>query len=321
MYFYTFLQPEIFDEAVSDGDDAIQGIGAILAGLLQNCFIAVFEDDRWGASVKEKLDGWPATLGRRRVKSILGRFRNRRRFLYCLTPDYTGTGSDLECMFAQAGPAALDLVLVVTGERDHPAPAHVTVTTRRTYYETAFEEGRSELAVDGKTCLPGEMDETDFLDFHFAKAVRHATEIHICDRVCGTSNLADNFEYTTRQLLVWLDAALAVPGHCKIVFHLGQPKGRGLHRILQELASCKTGRLSATAVEVCFYDESLPAPALPHQRFILTDQIALAIDRGLDFLDRRTARNRDSYISYQNREQAERLLAASRMARVSSHRV
>lgn len=319
MYFYIYLQPEVFDEALTDGQDATQNITSILGGFLQNCFLSVFEDDRWGAAIKEKLEIWPENLTRRRVKSILVQLKKRNRVLYNLIPDYEGGKPDLDCVFEQAALIPLDLILVIASEGNRPVPAGVEVATRRSYQHTAFEPRRSDLAVYGKTCNAGEMDEAGFMDFHFAKGLMHATTIHICDRVCGKLSFAGNFRYTTKRLLAWLSAVLSDPLSCKIVFHLGQPSGYGTQFILHELASFKKGPLGVTSIEVNFYDESLPHPTLPHQRFIVTDQIALDVDRGLDFLDRITQKCRDTYVNYQRPKDAQKLLSSCASGCVSTH--
>lgn len=317
MYFYVFLQPEVFQEAAADGEDAAQNVAGIPGGFLQNCFLAVYEDDRWGSAVKETLESWPADMNRKRVTQILVQLRKHNRFLYCIVPDYEGGRPDLECVFEQAGTVGLDLIVVIATEGSRPAPSGVEVATRRTYQGTAFEPRRS--VVHGKTCHPGEMDETAFMDLHFAKALKYATEIHICDRVCGRHHLADNFRYTVRTLMTWLGSLLTMPENCKIVFHFGQPDGQGVHFVLHEINSFRRGGLSRTQVVVNFYDESLPDPTLPHQRFILTDQIALNVDRGLDFLNPQTQRCRDTYVNYQSPDEAQRLLNSYSSGRVSSY--
>ncbi len=319
MYFYVYLQPEAFEEASADGEDATQNIATILNGFLQNCFLAVFEDDRWGSTIKEKLELWPETMTRRRMMSILVRLKKQKRFLYCLRPDYTSVMPDLDCVFEQASSIYLDLILVIACEGDRGAAAGVEVTRRRTYHESAFEMKRSEIAVYGKTCNPGEMNGDDFMEFHFAKALRHASTIEICDRVCGKVNFADNYRYTTKQFVHWLGRVLSDPKNCTIVFHFGQPSGQGDQFILHELASLKKGPLSATSVKVHFYDESLPNPTLPHQRFIMTDQIAIDIDRGMDFLDRYTLKCRDTYVNYQNPREAQKLLGSYSSGQVATH--
>lgn len=317
MYYYVFLQPEVFEEAAADGEDATQNVAGMLGGFLQNCFLAVFQDDRWGTTVKEGLESWPSDMNRKRVTSILVQLRKHNRFLYCIAPDYQGRKTDLDCVFEQADSVGLDLTVVISSEGERTAPAGIEVSTRRTYQGTAFEPRRS--AVNGRTCQPGEMDETDFMEFHFAKALKYATEIHICDRVCGRKHFMENFRYTVRRLMAWLGSALAMPENCRIIFHFGQPDGQGVSFVLDEIKSFRRGRLSRTVIEVNFYDQSLPDPALPHQRFIRTDQVALNVDRGLDFLDPQTQRCRDTYINYQNPEEAQRLLNSYSSGRVSSH--
>lgn len=321
MYFYVFLQPEIFEEAQSDGEDALSNIAAILRGFLQNCFIAVFEDDRWSQTVKDKLDAWPETELRKRVKTLLAQFKKRNRILYNIYPDYEGITSDLECACRQAEVIPLDLILVVEKEFPHISLKEVEVSTRRRYQLTAFEPIRSDLAVDGRTCAIGEMEENDFMQFHFAKALKYATFIHICDRVCGQKNFKTNFRYTTKRLLTWLGGVLADPSRCKIIFHMGKPVGQGAQFILDEISYCKNGRLSKTTIEINFYNESLSDPTLPHQRFILTDQIALDVDRGLDFIDRNTHKCRDTYVNYQKTEEANKLLRSYSSGRLSSHQI
>ncbi len=321
MYFYVFLQPEIFEEAAADGEDASQSLLGILNGFLQNCFLAVFEDDRWGEVVKEKLVDWPETMSRRRIMSLLVQFKKRNRFLYRISPDYSGQKSDLDCVFEQACMIPLDLVAVIDSECSRSAPVGIEIATRRTYQNTAFEAKRSDLAIYGKTCNPGEMAESAFMDFHFARALKYATEIHICDRVCGAKNFADNFHYTTKRFMLWLTNGLSNPAASTIIFHLGQPSGQGEAYIVTEIASLKKGPLSSARIEIHFYSEIPPNVTLPHQRFILTDQIALDLDRGMDFIDRKTGSCRDTYVNYQKPMDAQRLLKGCASGCISSHTV
>jgi len=321
MYFYVFIQPEIFDEAVTDGEDATQIVSSILNGFLQNCFITVFEDGRWGGAVKEKLEVWPQNMTRRRIKSILVHLKKRNRIIYCLVPDYENNKKDVECVFEQAHSIPLDLLMLIASESEKPAPSGTEITTRRTYHHSNFEPKRSDLAVDGVTCSPGDMDESKFMDFHFAKALKYASTVHICDRIFGKTNFTGNFRYTVERLMGWLGRILADPSSCKITFHLGQPPGQGKHFILQQLTSIKNRALNSTQVNVHFYDESLPTASLPHQRFIMTEQIALDVDRGLDFLDRTTQKCRDTYVNYQNPKEARELLSVYSSGCTSIHTI
>ncbi|GEM_PF-1769700 len=322
MYFYVFLQPEVLSKAANDGEDAMQNVASILSGFLQNCFLAVFEDDRWSPTVKEMLMQWPETSNRKRVMSLLVQLKKHKRFLYCITPDYMNEKSDIDCVFDQATIVPLDLILILDAEKDRSAPVGTEITSRRNYQSTAFEPIRSDIAVHGKTCIDGEMDNISFMNFHFARALKYATEIHICDRICGSKNLADNFIYTIRELSSLLAKLLQEPASCRIIFHLGQPAGQyGIDHILDQLSICKRNYLPQTEIILQIYNDVSGTPSLPHQRFIMTDQIALNIERGLDFLDRKTRRCRDTYISCQNPEEAQRLLNGYASSCLSNHTV
>jgi len=298
----------MFSESAADGDDAMQNLASILSGFLQNCFLAVFEDDRWSPSVKEKLMNWPETSNRKRIMSLLVQLKKHKRFLYCVVPDYLEKKSDLDCVFEQAAAIPLDFILLTDAVKDRPAPAGTETATRRTYQSTTFEPMRSSFAVHGKTCKHREMSCEAFLSYHFARALKYASEIHLCDRICGSKNFADNFIYTVKEFMDWLGINLSDPAACKIVFHLGQPKGLGIHHILDELAAFRKKALPKTEIELRIYSDSTDAPSLPHQRFILTDQIALNIDRGLDFLDKTTHKCRDTFIACQDPQEASNLL-------------
>ncbi len=321
MFFYTFVQPDMFSESAADGDDAMQNIASILNGFLQNCFLAVFEDDRWSLSVKEMLMNWPATFNRKRVMSLLVQLKKQKRFIYCVVPDYLEKKTDMDCVFEQAAGIPLDLILVTDADKDRLAPVGTESATRRTYQSTAFEPLRSSFAVNGKTCKQGEMNCEAFLNLHFARALKYASEIHLCDRICGSRNFADNFIYTIKELIGWLESNLSDPAACKIVFHLGQPRGLGIHHILDELSTFRKKSLPKTDIELRIYNDSTNTQSLPHQRFIMTDQIALNIDRGLDFLDRTTHQCRDTYIGCQNQQEAIQLLDDYTFGCCATHKI
>lgn len=321
MYFYVYLQAEMFEEAAADGEDAIQNLTGILNGFLQNCLLAVFEDDRWNSAVKEKLEAWPETMSRRRIMSILVQFIKRNRLLYCLVPDYNNIKPDLDCVFDQAISASLDLILVTLSNVDRIAPDGVEVAARRTYQNTIFEPKRSNLAVYGSTCGAGAMGEIEFMKYHFAKAIRHASVIQICDRICGRLSFRENFRYTTRRFIAWIGGALINPAGSRIIFHFGRPAGHGDQYVLDEISELKNGPLRNASFELHFYEESTPEPDLPHQRFILTDQIALNIERGLDFLDGNTQRCRDTYINHQDPNEAQKLLDSFSSKCVATHTI
>lgn len=308
MFFNVYLQPEVLEEAAHDGEDAELHLLSIIEGFVQNCFLTAFEDYRWDSCIKEILERWPDSTVRRKIKRLLVILKKRKRIVYCIAADSCNHQSDLEVVLSQAESVCLSLILVITAESCRDARQELEIVSRRQYQFASFASLRSDLAVHGKTCRPQEMNEAEFLDFHFANALRYAQTIHICDRVCGKVHLTANFRYTLRKLTEWLGRILQDKDSCKIVFHMGQPAGNGVTYVLQEIAKLKEKFLESIRLEVRFYDESLPDPTLPHQRFILSDQIALNIDRGLDFLDPDTHTCRDTYVNYQSPGDAQRLL-------------
>jgi hypothetical protein len=165
------------------------------------------------------------------------------------------------------------------------------------YQHTDFEPRRSKLASVGSRTEPGAQSQTDFLDSHFRKALRHASRIVLCDRLFGRK-YGDNYEYTITKVLRWLEAVLDSPATCTLEVHCERPPGLG-HRALEgDLKAGRTGRLGSLRMTVYYYNNPGIEDVLPHERFVLTDQFAFSIDRGLDFLDKSTKRNRDVSVRY-----------------------
>lgn len=309
MYFYVYVQPDVFVEANSDGGDAPTNLLGILRCFYQNCFLAAFEDGRWELQVKRAIEDWPEDMARKRIVSLLVRMKKSKRLLNCLAPDYLDLKPDLDCVCEQAPSIFLDLLLVVASEVSRCMGNGPEVTSRRTYHMSDFEEHRTDVAAHGSTVCAGEMAEIQFMDIHFRKAVRYAQQIHICDKFCGTSNFSQNFQYTVEQFLAWLSTALHEPQKCRIVFHFGQPAGLGDQHVIQKLGQYRHNHLSTTPVDICFYSGLTPDDVLPHQRFILTDQVALNIERGLDFLNESTQTCRETLVNYEKRAVAENFLS------------
>jgi hypothetical protein len=190
---------------------------------------------------------------------------------------------------------------------DVAPPGQMEVITLATYQHSDFEPRRSRLAGNGNRSLPGEMPGTEFMDFHFRKALRFATRIELCDRALG-KYYGDNYEYTLRGFLRWLEAILANPAECQVDLHCESPAGLKDHAIETELRTGKRGRLASITIRVHYYDGTGFTDSLPHERFIRTDQVALSIDRGLDFLDRSTKANRDVLVTYTDATDCETVL-------------
>jgi len=305
MVFYVYLQSTVINDAAAAGPHGMQNLISILRGFLQNCCLAEFWDDRTRTEIKTAVDDMPEDFDRAALKKVLTQLAKLNRFAYCLEPDYAGGRPDLECVLDQANTALLQLIIVGEDERDRPPPADTELAALSTYQHTIFEETRSALSSDGRTTAAGALDEGVFLDEHFLRALRHSGKIEFCDRLAGT-RFGDNYRHTIRALMTWLATALADPGACSIVFHFGEADGKKPAYIKGEISGYRAaGALATTPTEIRYYHTDMP-----HQRFILTDQFAIEIDRGLDFLDRATHRNRDVSVNTKSHSETSKLLAA-----------
>jgi hypothetical protein len=310
MIFYVYFEPEIIGVARQNGTYALQALIAILRGFLQNCFILEFEDLRNDAAIKEELANLPDDFDRAALKKIVGVMKKRHLFISCLEPDYTGEKSDLTCIIEQRTDALLDLLLL-TERGDVPMSDGVEVATLADYQNTDFEAERSRLASEGRTFHDGQLRGGDFLESTFKKAFRFAARLEICDRLFGRE-YGPNFEYSTREFLGWLETIIYEPVALeRVIFHCGVPAdayGLDESDIVRDLSATKRGRLANISIEVRFYAQN---SSLPHERFILTDQVAFEIGRGMDFLNRATGMNRDVMVNYKSFKELTALLAIS----------
>lgn len=316
MIFYVYLDPQVIPFAQHEGRYAMQSLIAILREFLQNCCIAEFQDLSVQSSIKAELAELPDDWDRTTLKKVFTLFSKRNLFVCCLTNDWMGEKTDLELVLEQARDSLLQMLLLK--ETPASAPDGVEVATLADYQHTDFAHERSRLAAYGVAVSDREMDENEFLDRHLKRALRYATRIEICDKLFGRKYKA-NYAHTARTLLIWLEQTLAAPADLtRLVFHCGIPDedARSLEDMKREIAACKNGRLSDITIEIQLYAMERDDEAeLPHQRFIITDQVAIGIDRGMDFLDRKTRRNRDVTLDYKSRNEIERILQSYEAAR------
>jgi hypothetical protein len=307
MIFYIYLDPDVLSAKNIENDFAMQALISALRGFTQNCFIAEFEDYRIQDAIKEQVKGLPDNYDKKIIKKLLGALSKRNRFIYCLIPDYSGNRQDIACAVEQAPGCFFDLLLFSETNKDTETPDGIEKTTLSTYQSTDFENSRSNLARNGRTFVSGELNEKDFLDWCFGKMLRYSTRIEICDKLFG-SKFGDNFKYTVKTFLRWLEQILIDPENCKLIFHCGKPAGHTDHYIKTQLAEFRTGRFENLSIEIQFYQLPDNIRYLPHDRFMITDQVVIDLGRGLDFLDRKTHKNRDLTIGYKSFKEVDNLL-------------
>jgi hypothetical protein len=307
MIFYVYLEPGIVEVARQRGDIGLQALIGILYDLLHNCFVADFEDERGWNELRGLVNNLDDDDNRKRIKEILTVMYKRNRFIGCLTPDYTGEKSDTTCLLEQAAGALLDLLLMSEPGDLSEDFTDVEIATLENYQRSNFARERRSIAAGGVTLEEGELDETVFLDRFLKKALRYATSIDICDRIFG-DQYGGNYKYTAQVFFNWLEQNLADPDNCQISFYCGVPDDQDL--MIGDLKRLKRGRLGRISIKLCLHDNVSAKGALPHDRFIVTNQVALGLPRGMDFLNRFTRKNRDLTIDYKNDDQVNKLIAS-----------
>lgn len=306
MLFVVFLDPEVFAEAKRAGPYGTQALIAALGGFVQNCCVAEFIDHRIQPQIADRVRELDDTLDRKRIQSLLKLLAKRNRFVYCLQWDYSHDADEVIAMLAQATALHIELALLPMKVPQHEElPELVTL---QEYQSSQFESKRQALIATGSTTLSGTVTELDFLASHLGVVARFAARIEICDRLFGRK-FGDNYEYTLRVLFRWIQSLRPDPSGLRMVLHCAKPEGYGASHIENTLRDLRNRYLPGMVIELAFYELPTGGDSLPHERFIRSDQIALGIDRGMDFLDRTSRRARDCFIAYKGFEDCDDVLA------------
>jgi len=318
MIFNVFFNPHLIGFAAEAGPYGLEALCSALRGFSANCLLFDFEDQRGQADIRQQLDSMPENFDRSIVKRLFATLKKRRRFVFILEADYFSEKSDLDQALDQADKVRIDLFL-----SDQlptvPLPTDIEFRTLSNYQASDFEHQRSETATNGRTYVGGDMDAVSFLNFNFAKALRHAHRIEICDRLLG-DRFADNFEFTIKELLRWLETILHEPDSCELTIHCGKTAGRDQH-FAHTLKSFRRGRISGTKISINFYHTTADGSLLPHGRYLWSDQFAFEIDRGMDFLNRATGNNRDVSINIKDQGEITLMVLACSATRANTETI
>jgi hypothetical protein len=306
MVFYVYLDPEVIGVAQQQGKFAVQNLLGIIRGFVENCFLAEFENYRIQQAIGEYVKNLSDCDERKRLKTLFNTLQKRNRFIYCLIPDYTNQKSDQVILFEQASSSFIDLILLSNLNGIPVLPRGITVTDLSNYQTTNFAYNRSDLASNGKQFHGGELGEYEFLDQNYKKAFMYAKRLEICDAIFGR-RFSDNFEYTAKILFKWLEIIHTKPEDFEIIFYCEKPAGNTDQYIKDRLTQYRYGRLVNTRIKIFFHSNDNDQ-CLPHERFLVTDQIAFLIGRGMDFIDKKTKRNRDTDINLKDPKEIENLI-------------
>jgi hypothetical protein len=305
MVFFVYLDPRVLGDARKGGVLGLEAMTSVLRAMLQNCILLDFDDWRWETAVKRALQSDDGSFDLSLVKKLLVHLKKKHRVVPYFTDDYSGA-DDMQIVVAQSTAAEIDMILVCsTGA--HSAGAGCEVADLQGYQQTTFEETRADAAANGREYSGGELAEGHFLDLNFRKLLKFASRVEICDAIFGRK-FADSYEYSIKALLALMGGVLADPDHATLTIHCEQSNRNG--HLLTQLATHRPAALKNLTIEVCFYKNSAGGQCLPHERYLVTDQVALELGRGMDFLDKATGTNRDLSISLKDSDRVRAKIGA-----------
>ncbi|MBI4026276.1 MAG: hypothetical protein HY360_14930 [Verrucomicrobia bacterium] len=296
MVFYVYFDPAMIGSAEKDGNYALQCLIGILRGFEANCLLAEFDD----YFVQETLQGGVNDLHddnvRKALKSLLGTLQKRNRFVYSLVSGCESPDVRVAVALGQGKEAELDLV-VSENAAAHRNPHGIPTSTLLAYNTTGFEADRCAAATGGRTFAADARESQDFMNWTLRKALKYCSVIQVYDEHFG-KNFGGNFEYSTKVLITWLETLVAYPDQVQLHIHCGKPSGNTDHFIRTRLASFRRGRLARMPITIQFYQTAFGVEPLLHERYLVTNQMAINLGRGLDFLNPTTGRNRDGKFSF-----------------------
>lgn len=289
MVFYADLDPSVVTRACENQPYGFQCLIAILRGFTQNCCIIDRNGEISGALAK-RVGELRGDSDRKTLGDILEWLKKHSRFV--------------------EDPEDADVII---NESTTPSPAaqqpgRPESCALANYQFTEFEHERSLSAFAGVTLPYGLHSNHEFMDAYFGKALRHAQRLTICDGSLG-ENFNANYKLSVGEFIPWLRGANLHGQRCSITFKCCAPllKRSGVPR-----KEWQADHSRLAEVRAFFAEQDVAAEFyrfLPHDRFILTDQFALEIGRGMDFLNH-DGRNRDVSIATKNVHQIKKLLGA-----------
>jgi hypothetical protein len=295
MVFCVYFDPNVISAAESGGTYALQCLIGILRGFEANCLLAEFDDYFVQEALGEPLNDLKDDNAKKALKSLFATLQKRNRFVYALTSRDAPPETRVADALLQGQQAELDLVLSEEAGA-HPNPHSIPTCSLVAYNTTHFETDRAAASNGGRTFPAGSHAESDFLDWTLRKALKHCASIQVYDRLFG-ERFRGNFEYSAKAFIQWLETFVADPSQITLEIHCGLPGGNTDHFIRHQLASFRRGRLATMPITVQFY-KTADGEDLPHQRFLITHQVAIDLGRGMDCLDPATKRNREGKFGF-----------------------
>lgn len=296
MLFYVYLDPEVVKDANSRGQYALKHFQEILKGFTVNCALISFPQQL--EELKNHILEIPESFEIKEIKSLLVWLKKNNRFISSLIPDYLGVESDTKKLNEQYKNLEIDIIILALSNMENFI-WEIECVNIDTYSQSNFERVRFEFTRNGKTFCDDEFDEEVFLNNYFKKLVLNANTLEICDYSFG-KNYRTDYIYSWKVLIQWIADIRNHNDKLKIVIHSDKGDPNTAMHIITELKNYLPANKSDIEIILKYYIPVNTSLALPHERFLYTEQFAFNIGRGLDFFKSSTGKNRVTSLSYMN---------------------
>lgn len=290
MFYRVFFDPEVVRPAYQSGAVGLSLLIAIWRGFFQNCCICEVDGYLVHTRLKEVINEIGVDAENQnnglsdhitRLKKILVQMRKQNRFVDLIS---TSEADQSLVLLAVNSDASIGIDFILTEERLPGEAKSPERSSFEAYEVSTFERERSKQAEDG--LIPeGEFTADEFFPKRFGKILPLAKRVTIIDGILGRK-FGDNFQYTLKILIEYLEAANTNPSELLLDIHTED--GKRIDFLEQRLGEwCKTIRYHVHR-----------HPGVPHERYLFTDQFGLQLGIGCDLLSKRTEHNRETDFSY-----------------------
>lgn len=281
---------------MDDGVKSLHLMVQILNNIKSNCFLIAYKNGKWNEHVKKYVKMVPEPMLRKKILSILTYYKKRKMLIYELPIE---SNNDFQ-QYVKHNLDEIDAAIVSKKEINNKLYSKFFAISE--YIISNFEENRLSTAFNGKSFKSDEVDQTAFLNQVFYKALKYSKQIDICDRQMGRSLFTSNYQYTVKIFLGWLKKILY--NSCTLIsFHIDHPGVKGKHSTVEDHIKNEFKKICMHTkfknIRIFLYHKTANN-ILPHNRFIVTDQICLSIERGMDFLNDNNSLCRDVDVNYKD---------------------
>lgn len=308
MYFNVYFDPQVISAATRLGEAGLPLLISLWRAFHQNCFVVEFDEYLIQPDILREIDILPETSDRSTLKKLIKQIASENRFIYLLS--FNDSGDYLTALTTSGKIDSVDL-LVLPDKGTDLLEYGGYVEQLTTYSTSEFEEHRSSIAADGVTHAASALEAEVFLDRYLKRALANAQRIELIDKLL-LLKYKQNFRFSLSLFFAWLEKSIEHPKECEIVIHTCfKEEESEIDELRADLQAFRRGRLSAMSLRLECYDGDHYENSLPHDRFILTDQVGIVVPRGLDLFAKGSERKayiRDVTLNRQGKRAVEELL-------------